>query len=350
MITLKGLIENEGSRLVRQSITPSIVAIIQSGKTRSVVAHGSVSINCDLQKSVEASVNSIYDIASMTKIVSTWPAIGKLLQSGMLSLDDRIDSLFGLHISTSKLVTVRSILTHTSELMSATWISQYGGARGVDLAKLILSEDSEKNLIPDQAVYINRGFILLGLLVEYLTSQTLDNFVSESIWKPLGMSSTMYGPLVGRIENRSVAPSEFDSALGHHLCGVVHDENCRFLGGVAGHAGVFSSASDIEIFAQACLNGVLSDLIGGSFVDAALSGPFVNWKDGGRVRSLGWAADTSGKQIVAYHDGFTGVGLYLAPQAKRYVVLMTNSVFYERRSPTLLNFRERIISALANFE
>ncbi|MBL1100120.1 serine hydrolase domain-containing protein [Streptomyces coffeae] len=265
--------------------------------------------------------NTMYDVASLTKVLATWPLVGKAVTAGLLDLDQPVrDFLPAMSGETpSGEATVRQLITHTAGLRSATRLDLYRGAEA-PLHELLCREPLED--VPGAHRYINRGYILLGLVLAHVHGQPLDVLAAE-MWRELGMTDTVYGP-VGRGPN--VAPTEERIPGVPRIWGAVHDDNAALLGGVAGHAGVFSTPRDLARFGEALLTAhqaggedALGMWLRASLVPQASIEP-------GLERGLSWIVAAGGQ--VAYHHGWTGTSLYLAPEAGRYLVIATNAVYY----------------------
>ncbi|MFE5534437.1 serine hydrolase domain-containing protein [Streptomyces sp. NPDC056492] len=258
--------------------------------------------------------HTVYDIASLTKVTATWPLVGRAVDDGLLDLDTPVREFLPPMDGAmpSGEATVRQLLSHTSGLRAATRFDLYD-LTARPLHELICHELMEN--LPGIHRYINRGYILLGLALAHVHGRPLDE-LADGLWAELGMADTAYGPV--RQEPR-VAPTERQD--GHdRLWGAVHDENAAIMGGVAGHAGVFAPAADLATYAEHLLAGrqtPLGQWFRMSLVPQAEIEP-------GLQRGLGWILDEGG--TVAYHLGFTGTSLHLAPATGRYVVILTNAV------------------------
>ncbi|WP_431872750.1 serine hydrolase domain-containing protein [Nocardiopsis eucommiae] len=275
--------------------------------------------------------STMYDVASLTKVVATWPLVGDAVTRNLLDLDAPVAAYFPEFTAGAGMsVTVRQILTHTSGLMPSTRLDRYVGDHR-DVAEAILSEPLDNQ---GAHRYINRGFILLGLLLARVNGRPLadllDGFAGE-----LGVSGLQYGPLP---RSPSVAPTERRLVGGEPLHGVVHDENAHTLGGVAGHAGVFASAEALAALARRLLavNGETGTWA--EFVAESWS-PVVR-VDESTSRGLAWLLSKNG---VVYHHGFTGTSLYLAPDTGRYLVLLTNAIAHGRDRVGLPELRRSAI-------
>ncbi len=284
---------------------------------RHVISAGVVAPECGEQVPSE---HTVYDIASLTKVVATWPLIGQALAVGLLDLDapvrDFLPAMNGE--APSGEVTIRQLIAHTSGLRASTRLDRYCGA-DTPLHELLCREPLEG--VPGQHRYINRGYILLGLALAHVNGRRLDEVANE-LWCSLGMISTAYGP-VARAAH--VAPTEQRLAGAPRIWGAPHDENAALMGGVAGHAGVFSSGADLSAYAEWLLaayaggDSGLGEWLQASLVPQAAIEP-------GLDRGLSWIIADGGR--TAYHHGFTGTSLYLAPDIGRYLAICTNAVYH----------------------
>jgi CubicO group peptidase (beta-lactamase class C family) len=273
---------------------------------------------------------SIYDLASLTKVVGTTTAVMILFDEGKIHLDDRVIQYipeFGGGAKDN--VTIRQLLEHRSGLPA-----------GRDLWRIASTPEEARAAVistplfapPGQYFeYSDLGADMLGFIVEAVSGEKLDQFLDTRVFGPLGMSDTRFRPdpsLRGRI-----APTELNPPRGYPLRGEVHDENAYALGGVAGHAGLFSTASDLAVFAQMLLNG---GSYNGTRIVADSTVKLFTRRAAG-TRALGW--DTCGGKgscgtylsSTAYgHTGFTGTSLWIDPEREMFVVLLTNRVHAAR--------------------
>lgn len=311
--------------MVADHHTPGAVAVIGSSAERSFVAAGTTEVEGQHQ----ATPATAYDIASLTKVVATWPLVGRAVTSGLAELDAPLSKYFpDLDPRTypGVEVTVRQVLTHTSGLMPSTRLDQYIGDER-SIAEAILAEPLDA---AGRHRYINRGFILTGILLERLGGATLGQLLDEYTTE-IGVSGVGYGPLT---RGPQVAPTECRLTGGHPAHGTVHDENAATLGGMAGHAGVFATADGLADYASALLRAGGDDSAFGAYVRES-------WEPAVRVdqatrRGLAWLITECG---TVYHHGFTGTSLYLHPGTGRYLVLLTNAIAYGRARTGLTEVR-----------
>jgi CubicO group peptidase (beta-lactamase class C family) len=273
---------------------------------------------------------TIYDLASLTKVVGTTTAVMILFDEGKLRLDDQVVKYLPEFGGGAKdQVTIRMLLEHRSGLPA-----------GRDLWRLAETPEQARAAVlstplfapPGQYIeYSDLGADVLGFVVEAVSGERLDQFLDERVFTPLGMTDTHFRPdvsLRGRI-----APTELTPPRGYPLRGEVHDENAFALGGVAGHAGLFSTASDLAVFAQMLLNG---GSYNGTRIVADSTVKLFTRRAAG-TRALGWDTcgghGSCGKYLGANaygHTGFTGTSLWIDPDREMFVVLLTNRVHAAR--------------------
>ncbi len=274
--------------------------------------------------------HTIYDVASLTKVVGTTAAIMVLYDEGKLDLDAPVrDYLPAFAGGNKNRVTLRHLLTHRSGLPAGRelWRSASSPAE----ARRQVIETPTYCRPGDCFEYSDVGADVLGFVAEAVSGQRLDVFLDERVFRPLGMTDTYFRPptaLRGRI-----APTEIAPPRGYPLRGEVHDENAFALGGVAGHAGLFSTAADLSIYAQMLLNG---GQYGGVRVIADSTVRLFTARAAG-TRALGW--DTCNQRgscgslmgANAYgHTGYTGTSLWVDPERDMFVLLLTNRVHAAR--------------------
>ena len=298
--------------------------------------------------SAAVSDSSIYDVASLTKVVATITSLMLLEEAGRLDIDRTVASyLPGLNAAEKSGITIRQLLTHRGgfEAFAPLWRTFHGREeflRQIN-ARPLTSVPGTKT------VYSDWDFILLGLVVERITGTTLDAFVDQRVFKPLRMNDTRFLPPAG-LKPR-IAPTEIDSTRGGLLRGIVHDENAWALGGVSGHAGLFSTAADLAVFAQMMLNG-------GEYNGVRLLKPttVARWtaRQGKESsRALGWDSPSGGSSAGHYfsprsfgHTGFTGTSIWIDPEKQLFVILLTNRVNPTRDNQKQVPLRRAVADAV----
>lgn len=282
--------------------------------------------------------STMYDIASMTKVIALTAAAMVLFDDGKLPLDAPVQRFLPEFTGRGKeKVTIRMLLSHHSGLPPGRKL--WGRTRSPAHARQLILETP---LTPCGAGpcldYSDLGTATLGWVIEKITGEPLDKFVTRRVFAPLKMASTMYKPPASLLPR--VAPAEHYSKRGF-IHGVVHDDAGYLLGGVAGHAGLFSSAADLAVFAQTMLNG--GELNGMRvFADSTVRIFTAHQK---HSRTLGWELADSvhgagfNMSMSAYgHTGYTGTSIWIDPERRMYVVLLTNRTYEPKakRSQDLL--------------
>jgi beta-N-acetylhexosaminidase len=318
--------------------------------------------------------STLYDLASLTKVIATTESIMVLVDQGRISLDDRVQRYIPEWNADPResTVTIRDLLLHRAGLPAyePLWRELRGKAAYIDRIAASGLDYAPRT----KTVYSDFGFILLGTIVERVSGMPLDVFAARNIFEPLGLRDTGFNPLGwtvaadGRVVRalgpslpmpatvdsqanddgngmpavvvppaRSplaarIAPTEVDTVFRHtHVHGVVHDENAFAMGGVAGHAGLFSSARDLAVVAQMLLDH--GAYAGVRIFSAAVVDTFTHRFSAASTRALGW--DTPGPESSAGdyfsassfgHTGFTGTSIWIDPERDLFVVLLTNRV------------------------
>lgn len=290
-------------------------------------------------------LDTIYDLASITKVVATTTAVMQLIQKKDIRLDDRVCKYFPEFVGGGKEnISIKELLTHTSGLPGPAPL--YKNTKNKqELIDAIFSISLEFSP-GEKRLYDDLGFILLGLIVEKITGQRLDKYCIKNIFAPLGMTDTTFLP-AQELKLR-IAPTEIDESTGKILHGVVHDEKARMLGGVAGHAGLFSNVKDLNKFGQMLLNrGIFEGIhiLEESIVDTMLK---VYETDRSGKYSFGWEKcresymDGIDDEDVFGHTGFTGTSIVISPKYRMVVILLTNRVNPYRYGPSIDRIRKEV--------
>jgi uncharacterized protein YbbC (DUF1343 family) len=281
-------------------------------------------------------LDTIFDMASLTKVVATTPAVMTLVEDGKIRLTDPVASFipeFGKYGKDR--VTVRDLLTHTSGLRPDLDLGDDWSGHDAAIARA-----SEEILSPDRRfTYSDVNFLLLAEIVQRVSKQPFEEFVRARLFAPLGMRETMFKPpasLLPRIApTQACDPKDRSCAGATMLRGVVHDPTARRMGGIAGHAGLFSTAADLTIYCRMLLGGgavgdarVLSPL-----AIARMTSPASPVTDP-NVRGLGWDLDSSysanrGELLPLGsfgHTGFTGTSIWIDPSTRVFIVFLSNRV------------------------
>lgn len=328
-------------RAQRDSAFPGAYAIV--GTRTGILAEDSVG-HLDWGPSAVPDEHSLWDLASLTKVVGMTTAIMRLYEQGKVDLDAPLQRYIpewqGPH---KELVTIRHLITHTSGLPAFKAYDQQTHDPD-SLAKLMFSTPLD-TLPGVRMIYSDIGAYMLGRLVERLSGETLDQYVLNHVFRPLAMNETMYRPPAS-LKPR-IAPTEIDSVRGGKVWGVVHDERAYYLGGVSAHAGIFSSAHDLARFARMYLNNGTLD--GVRIIKPETIELFTTRQV--EDRALGWQKP-DGKNSAGHlmserafgHTGFTGTSIWIDPSRDVFVILLSNRV-----NPTRANNKiGRVRVALAD--
>ena len=305
-------------------------AVIVGRKGGVVLQRGFGRLSWSTESSPVSPDTTIYDVASLTKVVGTTAAIMALYDDGKIKLDAPVTRYLPQFTGgLNDMVTVGDLLTHRSGLPAARDI--WRAAATPDAARTMVLSTRVKDIPGRKFEYSDLGADVLGFIVEAVAQQPLDVFLHNRIYGPLRMHNTFFRP-ADSLRYR-VAPTELTSPRGYPVHGQVHDENAYALGGVAGHAGLFSTASDLAVFAQMMLDGGVYE---GARIFADTTVALFTRRTSGH-RALGWdTADGdhgSGRYLTprAYgHTGFTGTSMWIDPDRKMFVILLTNRVHAAR--------------------
>ncbi|WP_433745103.1 serine hydrolase domain-containing protein [Falsibacillus pallidus] len=300
------------------------------------------------EKNIPMKTDTIFDLASLTKVCATLPSVLRLIEDGSLDLNDRVSRF--LPFFNNQDITIKHLLTHSSGLPASLNFHRksYTTEEAVkDIANLF------KSLEPDEKViYSDLNFILLGYLVEVISTMNLADFSQKYIYQPLGMINTYFNP-DSSLKNQ-IAATEYRDHLQDFEWGTVHDENATAFGGISGHAGLFSTAGDLTKYAQCFLNNGVHE---GKelFSPYTLEASYKNYtKELGTYRGIGWQLVDEDVSPVGHifpqdsigHTGFTGTSLWLNPRLDLGVILLTNRVHFGRETD-IIRFRKIVHSLLA---
>ena len=290
---------------------------------------------------------TIYDLASLTKVIGLTTAAMMLVDEGKLDLDAPVQR----YVPAFQ-VTIRHLLTHSSGMPA--WRPLYAEATTRDEALALVDTTALLRQPGDTFVYSDLGAMVLTQAVEAITGQRLNDFLDSRLFAPLGMRSTRYLP-PERWRER-IAPTEKDTVFRHRLLhGEVHDENAGRLGGVSGHAGLFSTAPDLARFAQWLLDSRLTPGrrpgVSGPRLSPGLVLQFTTRQNipPGSSRALGWdtpselsSAGTKMGPDAFGHTGFTGTSIWFDPDRDLFIILLTNRVNPTRANTKILQVRRRV--------
>jgi CubicO group peptidase (beta-lactamase class C family) len=309
-------------------------------------------------KSPAVTANTLYDMASLTKVIVTTTSAMTLVQQKRLDLDTPVARYLPEWPAAAKSdpdpawrprVTIRNLLLHDSGLPAHR--DFYKQAKGHDAVLALVLAEPLVHQPGTKVEYSDLGFILLGEIVQRLTGISLDEYAKQHIFAPLGMNASQFNP--PRKLWPTIAPTENDVDFRKRLLqGEVHDENAWALGGVSGHAGLFSTAGDTAIFAQMILNGGI--YAHRRILTRALIQEFTARQAiGDTARTLGWDAVTQPSSSGHYfspnsfgHTGFTGTSLWIDPDRDLFVILITNRVNPTRANEQIRQLRPAVHDAI----
>ncbi|MGA7906059.1 MAG: serine hydrolase [Candidatus Sulfotelmatobacter sp.] len=292
-------------------------------------------------------VDTVFDLASLTKVIATTTAVMQLVERGKVRLNDPVAKYLPEFAQNGKQdITVRQLLTHYSGLepdldLKTPW-------EGKETAYRMAFAETPEDPPGSEFTYSDINFIVLGALVERVSGEALDAYATQHIFAPLKMTHTRFEP--PRAWRAKIAPTQYDEHE-HMLRGVVHDPTARRMGGVAGHAGLFSTADDLAKFAQGLLNG------GDGILSAASVEKMTQPEQPPSapvLRGFGWDIDSPFSSnrgdlfpVGSYgHTGFTGTSLWIDPTTESYIILLTNAV-HPRGKGNAIGLRSKVATAVA---
>ena len=310
-------------------------------------------------KAAAVDADTIYDVASMTKVMVTTTCAMILEQQKRLDLDAPVSRYLPEWLEAANLdpnpgwraqVTVRMLLLHDAGLPAHR--DFYKQAKGHDAVVALVAAEPLVREPGKEVEYTDLGMILLGEIIERLTGEGLDEFAQGHIFGPLGMTNSFYNPAAKL--RAKIAPTENDTEFRKRLLvGEVHDENAWALGGVSGNAGLFSTAGDVATFAQMMLNGGIyahHRVVSRATVEKFTARQAI----ANSARTLGWDVPTpptssAGKYFSADsfgHTGFTGTSLWIDPDRDLFVILLTNRVNPTRANEQIRQVRPALHDAI----
>ncbi|MFC7866334.1 serine hydrolase domain-containing protein [Streptomyces murinus] len=323
---------------VRDKVYPGAVWAV--GDAAGIRAQGTTGVLDPDEPDVPMRADTVFDAASLTKILAVWSSIGALWEDGALDLDQPLGT-FWPEVSGQPLhaVTTRQLLTHTAGLPLRAQLKSLYGTNKEDIRRGVLHEQLHRP--PGEAVeYTDRAALILGYLAEYLSGKPLNQLVTDRTWLPLGMNSTRFGPLPDEITDRC-APTELDQDTDTHLKGIAHDFSARLLGGMCGIAGAFTVLDDLAVFLRYMVDTSTVPVPTGFGATWTAESLTVQTGALQPERGLFWhpAPGTGPIENIWVHYGFTGTGMWLSPRRHRWAVLLTNKLYYTRDRQPLTDVR-----------
>ncbi len=367
------LIDSLAAEAIRKYATPGIqLAVVKNGSIVTQKSYGYFTYDSLLP----VSSNTRYDIASVTKVIATLPAIALLVDQGKINLDDSISMhLAAFKESNKSGVTIRELLSHNAGLRSYVpfWSMMMDGDRldafyyknAEDEAKDIrtyglephpIMADSLKSFLvqskrlknPEEYRYSDLGFMILHLLIEEVSETTFEDFLIENFYHPMELTHTNFNPIQKGVSPKNITPTEYDDRYrSYQVWGEVHDRNALVFGGVAGHAGLFSTATDLAKMMYMFMNNGYyggRQYISRSTISQLNTRYFENnrrglgWdkKDGEKDSASSFASDKS-----YGHTGFTGTMVWADPETDLIYVFLSNRIYPDANNWKLMNLNTR---------
>ena len=334
---------------VRSQLIPGAVLVI--GHDGAVVYRKAYGSRALIPQREPMTLDTIFDAASLTKVTATTPCIMKLVEQGKLRINDPVTNYLPEFQGGKSEITIRLLLTHFSGMppdliLKPRWSGYETGIQRALVTAPIAAPGT-------RFIYSDINFILLGEIVRRLSGESLPQFAHDQIYAPLGMSDSLFQP-PATLRSR-IAPTEIDPDTGQPLRGLVHDPTSRYMGGIAGHAGLFTTGDDLARYALMLLgkgsyNGthVLSAAVVDKFTEPATPA------DQPILRGLGWDIDSpfSSNRGELYpigsfgHTGYTGTSVWMDPTTNSFVILLTN-VVHPHGIKSITSLRARVATAVA---
>ncbi|HEY4131361.1 MAG TPA: serine hydrolase [Gemmatimonadaceae bacterium] len=332
-------------RALHDSAFPGAIAVV--GRRSGIIEQYPVGRLDWAAGSAMVDAHTMYDMASLTKVVGMTSGLMQLVAAGRIDLDAPVQKYLPAWTGRNKeRVLVRNLSTHTSGLPADRNYDQITHDPD-SVAKLMFS--TPLDTVPNaRMLYSDIGAYLLGRIVEQVTGQSLDLYLHDHVFEPTGMHESMFRPPVALYPR--IAPTEYDSAQRRRLIrGMVHDERAYYLGGVSAHAGLFSSGNDVARFVRMMMNGGVLD--GAQVIPAATIVQFTKRQTADRA--LGWqkpdGKNSAGHRMPeeAYgHTGFTGTSIWIDPKDDVFVVLLSNRVDPTRNNNKIGRYRVQLADAV----
>ena len=324
-----------------------VLLVSKDGKILHEKAYGNYTYDHNSQR---MKLSTIFDLASVSKVVGTTTAAMMLYDQGKMDLDDKVTKYLPRFGNNGKEnITIRNLLLHNSGLAPfKKYYDLYSTADEVINDIMNLTPEQEPG---SKYVYSDLGMITLQKVMEKISGKSLDKYLNDNLFKPMGMNSTMYNPPANLKNN--CAPTEYDDFYRmRQLQGEVHDERAYMLNGVAGHAGLFSTAPDLAKFLQMILNK--GEYNGKQFIKPETVELFTKKQSEQSTRGLGWDTKSpEGSSAGQYfsllswgHTGYTGTSVWTDPELESFVILLTNRVYPTRNNNKLSKVRPLLHDAI----
>ncbi len=322
---------NEG--VLNNDFPGATFCLVENGEIK-CSSVGSISL---LPEKKPNSDNTIYDIASLSKVVSTTTLILQAISEGRIDFNTKVCDILAAY--KHKNTTIQDLLFHTSGLGPVV-----KNASKIDTKEKLIKQiyKEELNYEPKSSItYSDTGFMLLGFIIEKIYSKKIDEIASEKIFTKIKMNNTSYKP-----KSSIIAPTEIDSSNNQFLNGIVHDERARLLDGLSGHAGVFSTSYDLALFIKSILED--EELLSNKIKDLIFNTKYVNKDLKGNTLARTYGYNLYSDKILAndeliMHTGFTGCNLWIDRKENRGFVLLSNAVHPLRDKNNIFESRKKIL-------
>lgn len=331
---------NDG--IVNKAYPGAVVLISHNGQILLNKGYGNYTYDSN---SPSMSTETLFDLASVSKVIATTTAAMLCYDRNLFSLDDKVSKYIPAFGQNGKQdITIKNLLLHESGLPA--FKNYYKPKLNSEEIISNICESKLKFAPGTNTLYSDLGMIMVGKIIEKVTKKTLDVFCREEIFLPLGMNNSMYNPPSYLKEN--CAPTEFDNYWRHRqLQGEVHDETASLLNGVAGHAGLFSTAEDISKLLQVLLDK--GNFNGKSFINSETVSLFTSKNSENSTRALGWDTQEENSSSGALfgplsygHTGYTGTCLWIDPERNLFVIFLTNRVYPTRANNSVSEVRKQL--------
>jgi uncharacterized protein YbbC (DUF1343 family)/CubicO group peptidase (beta-lactamase class C family) len=342
-------VDEQMERAIKDGLIPGGVVLIgHNGQVAYQKAYGS---RASIPHREPMTLDTIFDAASLTKVIATTPAIMRLFEQGQIRLNDPVTKYLPEFQGGHSDITIRNLMTHFSGLRPDLDLKPAWSGYETGIQRALVDKPAGPPGV--RFVYSDINFILLAEIVHRLTGRMLNDYTRDILYQPLGMHETMFLPPESL--RPRIAPTEINPTTGQPLRGEVHDDTARYMGGVTGNAGVFTTAADLAKFAQMMLDQ--GEANGVRLFSPATIQKFTTPQspaDQPILRGLGWDIDSPYSSnrgelfpIGSYgHTGFTGTSMWLDPFSHSYVIILTNAV-HPHRGHSVTSLRSRVATIAA---
>lgn len=350
-------VDQQMERAVQEGLIPGGVVLIgHDGQVVYQKAYGSRAL---IPHREPMTLDTIFDAASLTKVIATTPAIMRLFEQGQIRLNDPVTKYLPEFQGGHSDITIRNLMTHFSGLRPDLDLKPAWSGYDTGVQRALIDKPAGPPGV--RFVYSDINFILLAEIVHRLSGKMLNEYARENVFEPLGMHETTFLPPASL--RPRIAPTEINPVTGQPLRGEVHDDTARYMGGVTGNAGVFTTAGDLAKFAQMMLDAGQVNSDGGQgngvrLFSAATVQKFTSPQspaDQPILRGLGWDIDSPYSSnrgelfpIGSYgHTGYTGTSMWIDPFSHSYVIILTNAV-HPHRGHSVVSLRSRVATIAAS--